>query len=361
MRIVFRVDSAPQMGGGHLSRCLTLASALKDKGAKCVFVCRDHIGSLVQHVKLAGFDLLTLPRLKDHVVDVGSYSSWVGACWQLDAEQTWQILDKYLSEPIDWIVVDHYGLDEEWERYFDAKGIKVGVIDDLVNRPHSSNFLLDQTCGRTQLEYRPLVCPNTTLLVGESYCLLRKEFFSVREKAIEKRHAISEVTKLLVSFGSTDPQAHTLKALKGLVAFAVFRNIEVLVLVGSACPYIQDIKLLTQTLPYKATLHVDCNQVAELIFEADMAIGAAGVSTWERCFLGLPTLLVKTAENQSDVVNRVISSGAALGYSGNLEDEKELESALIELDAKRACISDFALNMKIGDGFEAVVSILSEA
>ncbi|WP_305463979.1 glycosyltransferase [Photobacterium leiognathi] len=172
--------------------------------------------------------------------------------------------------------------------------------------------MLDQTCGRVEEEYKGLVFPDTTLFVGESYCLLRDEFFQLREKAISRRKQLKKVRKLLINFGSTDPKGHTLKALKGLKRYAVETDVEVLIVVGSACPFIHEIKEASKTLPYKVKLYIDSTSMAELIKDSDLAIGAAGVSTWERCFLGLPTLLVKTAENQTDVVQRVIRSGAAM-------------------------------------------------
>ncbi|MCK6263256.1 UDP-2,4-diacetamido-2,4,6-trideoxy-beta-L-altropyranose hydrolase [Vibrio sp. ZSDE26] len=358
MNVVFRVDAAPQLGGGHLSRCLTFASALKNKGARCLFVLRDHSGTLGEYVTRAGFELILLPRTPGYEVDADCYSTWIGSPWDIDSEQTYKAINDIIPSGIDWVIVDHYGLDEKWERYFYTKGIKVGVIDDLVNRPHISDFLLDQTCGRGKYEYQELVQPDTVLYVGEQYCLLRKEFFEARNRAIEKRMSFRKTQKLLVSFGSTDPKGHTLLALEGLSYFATSRDVEVVILIGSACPHLDKIEHLAELLNYKVTIHVDCDRVAELIVDSDLAIGAAGSSTWERCFLGLPTLLVKTADNQTDVVNKVISSGASVGYFQPLEDEQALGSALIELETRYVEVSGLALSLNIGNNVEVVTSTL---
>ncbi len=360
MNIVFRVDAAPSIGGGHLSRCLTLASKLKAEGARCLFVMREHSDYLGLQVHMTGFELLTLPRVNNERVDPASYISWVGAPWQTDAQQTYHALTKYLSDEIHWLVVDHYGLEAEWERYFQNRGIRVGAIDDLVNRSHCAEFILDQTCGRSSLEYSSLVEEGTKFFVGERYCLLRSEFFDARHVSLQERQLFDQIRTILVNFGSTDPTGHTISALKGLSAFATVNDVEVCVVVGSSCPFLDKIKQLTDELPYKITLHIDSTQVAQLIIEADIAIGAAGASTWERCFLGLPTLLVKTAENQTDVVSRVISSGAALGFEGSLEDQDLLSQAMSELEQQYTKISDSCFTMSIGKGVGSIVSLLSE-
>ncbi|OCH25513.1 UDP-2,4-diacetamido-2,4,6-trideoxy-beta-L-altropyranose hydrolase [Aliivibrio sp. 1S128] len=360
MNIVFRVDAAPHMGGGHLSRCLTLANGLKKKGFTSLFILRNHPNCPSHQVTHAGHSLVLLPFQNENTVDVNSYSSWVGASWDFDAEQTLKAMTEQFDHDVDWLIVDHYGLDACWEEYFLSKGIKVGVIDDLVNRTHSSLFLLDQTCGRVEEEYKGLVSPGTMLFVGESYCLLRDEFFQLRNSAISRRKQLKTVRKLLINFGSTDPTGHTLKALKGLKRYAVETDVEVLIVVGSACPFIDEIKEASESLAYKVKLYIDSTSMAELIKDSDLAIGAAGVSTWERCFLGLPTLLVKTAENQTDVVQRVIRSGAAIGYFEDLECENSLLLALKNIEKDYSNVSESALNMDIGGGLDKVITLITE-
>lgn len=360
MNIAFRVDAAPSIGGGHLSRCLTLASKLKGEGVRCLFVMREHSDYLGQQVHTAGFELITLPKANNARVDSASYISWVGAPWQTDAQQTYHALTNYLSDEVHWLIVDHYGLEAEWERYFLDRDIRVGAIDDLVNRSHCAEFILDQTCGRSSLEYSSLVEEGTKFFVGERYCLLRSEFFDVRHVSIQKRQSFHQARTILVNFGSTDPTGHTMSALKGLAEFATVNNVEVCVVVGSSCPFLDKIKQLIDELPYKIALHIDSPQMAQLITDADIAIGAAGASTWERCFLGLPTLLVKTAENQTDVINRVISSGAALGFDDSLEDQTLLSQAISELEQQYTKISDSCFTMPIGKSVGSIVSLLSE-
>jgi UDP-2,4-diacetamido-2,4,6-trideoxy-beta-L-altropyranose hydrolase len=240
-------------------------------------------------------------------------------------------------------------LDSRWENEFTNRGIKIGVIDDLVNRCHNSKFLLDQTCGRDKKEYKELVPSTAKLFVGEKFCLLRDEFVSLRHRAIEKRNNFSSVQKVLINFGSTDPTGQTLLTLKGIESYAKQKNVEVLLVIGSGCPSLEQIKSSLKSLHYKIKLYIDTDSVGKLILDSDLCIGAAGASTWERCFLGLPTLLVKTAENQADVINRVISSNAAIGYNGHLDCESSLADALVKLESKFQSVSKASLQLAIGN------------
>ncbi|KAA1152441.1 UDP-2,4-diacetamido-2,4,6-trideoxy-beta-L-altropyranose hydrolase [Pseudoalteromonas sp. FUC4] len=358
MNIAFRVDGSPHIGGGHLSRCLTIANLIKKRGGNCLFVLREHQGSLSDLVTRAGHKLELLPLQLEKNEEYGYYESWVGASWQTDSAQSLRAINKYFNSQIDWLIVDHYGLDSRWENEFTNKGIKVGVIDDLVNRCHNSNFLLDQTCGRDKKEYKELVPSTAELFLGEKFCLLRDEFFSLRVRAIEKRNSFSSVQKVLINFGSTDPTGQTLLALKGIESYAKQKNVEVLLVIGSGCPSLEQIKSTLKSLHYKIKLYIDTNSVGELILDSDLCIGAAGASTWERCFLGLPTLLVKTAENQADVINRVISCNAAIGYIGDLDCESSLANALDKLENNFEPVSKASLQLDIGNSLDVFIKYL---
>ena len=360
MNIAFRVDGSSHIGGGHLSRCITLANLIKKRGGTCLFILREHQGCLSSLVTTAGHELELLPLQLERNKDIGYYESWVGASWQTDVEESLGAIDKFFYRKIDWLIVDHYGLDSRWEDEFASKGIKVGVIDDLVNRSHNSKFLLDQTCGRDKKEYKDLVPPAADLFLGEKFCLLRDEFFSLRARAIEKRNSFSNTQKVLINFGSTDPTGQTLLALKGIESFAKQRSAEVLLVIGSGCPFLEQIKNMVKTLSYKIKLYIDTNCVGNLILRSDLCIGAAGASTWERCFLGLPTLLVKTAENQTDVINRVISSNAAVAYTGALDCKSSLAKALAKLEKNFELVSKASFHLDIGTGLDVFIKYLHD-
>lgn len=359
MKIAFRVDSGRDIGAGHLSRCITLANALKSEfNAHCIFIMRGHEGNHLSLLQLNGFDyeLLPLNFIPDYFS--GNYQEWVGDRWEHDAELTEKSIYSLIGSTADLLIVDHYGLDKKWEEHFIAKGLFVGVIDDLVNRQHSGSFLIDQTCGRKENEYRELVPSSMQLFTGENYCLLRPEFLLNREASLVARRKHTVPQTIMVNFGSTDPHNHTSRALIGLLQFALNYNAKVLVVVGSSCPHISTISDVVNNAPYECELLIDVQEMAKLMVNIDLAIGAAGATTWERCILGIPTLLLKTAENQTDVIQRVIDMGAAKAYFGE-PDSEDISKELYKMVLEYQEISKAASKLVNGNGMDEIVKFIS--
>jgi UDP-2,4-diacetamido-2,4,6-trideoxy-beta-L-altropyranose hydrolase len=358
MKIVFRVDSAPEIGAGHVTRCLTLATSLRDNEAICVFVVRNHDVKMTRMIESKGFYVIRLNKDLNKKININDYQTWIGSSWENDAKETYFEYKKIFKEKIDWIIVDHYGLDYQWENFFRRKGIKIGVIDDLANRMHSADFLLDQTFGRCKTEYNGFIDKKTNMFIGESYCLLREEFAQFKEISIQKRKNTNKIKEILVNFGSTDIQNNTVKALEGLKQYAQLNNIVVSVIIGNSCPHIADINKCADIMPYEVNVHVNCKNVAEIITRADAAIGAAGASTWERCFLGLPSILIKVAENQGEAISRVVNNGSAIEYKGCLDSGVDLANALDYLINNYIKISSSGFNMGIAKRYHEIISLI---
>lgn len=359
MKIAFRVDSGRDIGGGHLSRCVTLANALKDKfNADCFFIMRKHQGHQVSPVQKAGFSYALLPLKIIPNYFSGNYNDWIGDNVENDALSTEASINQWSETTIDFLIVDHYGLDTKWESYFVDKGLAVGIIDDLVNRRHSGVFLIDQTCGRKNIEYYDLVPSSMRLFTGENYCLLRPEFSFYRSASLIKRNTEVLFLHIMVNFGSTDPHNHTARALIGLKPFMDLHNGKVVAVVGSGCPHITTIKQIISELPYQCELLIDVELMAKLMVDIDLAIGAAGATTWERCILGIPTLLLKTAENQSDVIRRVAEKGAAIIYRGE-PDSPALSMAFIDMFMDHQQISKAASQLIDGNGMDKIINFMS--
>ena len=358
MKIAFRVDSGNFIGGGHLSRCLTIADELKKKNdTQCFFIMRNHPGNLHHKVCSLGYEFVCLPSELEMENPSSDYQDWIGTSWQADAMQSKKILEKWGFTQNDITVVDHYGLDEQWERVLIDMGVKIGIIDDLVNRRHQGIFLVDQTMGRTADEYRDLVNKDMVILAGEQYCLLRDEFSLLKGFVEARRSTISAVKKLFVNFGSTDPLNHTSRALTGISNFAEKYKMTVEIILSSSCKHLPIIRDIIATSNYECRLFVDTCDVAQLMFDADLAIGSAGTSTWERCAMGLPSIIIKTAENQSDIVNRITQSGAAIEYTGEPENS-ELSSALELLLSHYFTISENASGIVDAQGTNRVVNLI---
>ena len=185
--VVFRVDASIQIGIGHVMRCLTLAEELSKAGRECLFVSRLFAGNLVHFVRNKGFDVLTLPLPEAehvHVDGEPSHSHWRGVNWEVDAQQTKEAI---AGRVVDWLVVDHYGLWKPWEIELQAFCRNIFVIDDLADREHVCDLLLDQNAGRASKDYKKLVNNSTILLIGPRYALLRTEFSSLRDESLSRR------------------------------------------------------------------------------------------------------------------------------------------------------------------------------
>ena len=186
MHIVFRTDASLQIGTGHVMRCLTLAQALLERGAQCSFICREHPGNLIDLIRQRGFLVYALRCDQDWVVqeNTPSHAGWLGADWQADAEESKVGAAK---TAIDWLIVDHYALDRRWEHAMRAHCRHIMVIDDLADRPHDCDLLLDQNLGRNLKDYDGLLEGKAKTLIGPQYALLRHEFLALRAQSIGRR------------------------------------------------------------------------------------------------------------------------------------------------------------------------------
>ncbi len=298
MKVIFRVDASLQMGIGHVMRCLTLAKVLKENGANIEFICCKHEGNLIDKIRLNGFNVSELELTAENKVDNKLFHShWLGKTQQQDAKECISILK--LSK-VDWLIVDHYGIDEDWQKDLQAYYDKLMVIDDLTDRKHQCDVLLDQTFGREQKDYKALVPKSCELLLGSQYALLRLEFFKWRQYSINRRK-YPVFKQLLINMGGVDADNVTEQVLNELQVCKLPSDINITVVMGGSAPHIESVKARVGALPYKAEVMVDVDNMAEVIANADLAIGAAGATTWERCCLGLPTVQIIIAKNQNTI------------------------------------------------------------
>jgi UDP-2,4-diacetamido-2,4,6-trideoxy-beta-L-altropyranose hydrolase len=311
MKIVIRVDASPQIGTGHVMRCLALAEALKEKGASVEFICREHKGHLIERIQNQGFSVYTLSNTtKPGDFEYGNlhHSAWLGETQIEDADQCRPVLDNV--QP-DWLIVDHYAIDQAWQSELKGAFRKLMVIDDLSDRHHQCDLLLDQTYGRQEEDYQGLVPEYCQMLLGSQYALLRPEFALWREYSLQRR-ARPELQKLLITMGGVDSDNITGQVLHALATCELPKALEITVVMGAIAPHLAVIKAQAAAMPYKTKVKVDINNIAEIMANADLAIGAAGATTWERCCLGLPSLLVVLAENQVLIAKLIAQSNVAV-------------------------------------------------
>ena len=219
--------------------------------------------------------------------------------------------DLFYASPVqcDLFVIDNYNLDIKYERYFRTFAKKIMVIDDLANRKHDCDILLDQTFGRDASDYKTLVPENCQILVGSDYVLLRKDFRALREKALEKRARTTQIKRILISMGGSDPENHTRKALQELKNLGYKGAIDIVL--GFQPTHLDSINHYIKALSNDCMIHIDAD-MPNLTYTADLAIGAAGSSVWERCCLGLPMVLMLTANNQEKIYENLRNMHAAI-------------------------------------------------
>ncbi len=316
--MAFRVDASTEIGSGHVMRCLTLADALAETGAHCTFVMRQKPGNLAECVRGRGHSALMLSSSESAVSDMAcdeepAHAEWLGTHWERDAAET---LAALADVNLDWLVVDHYALDARWESRVAGCGRRLMVIDDLADRQHTCDLLLDQNLGRRPEDYAGLISPETKRLIGPRFALLRNEFVRVRESSLRAR-AEREPMELLVSLGGVDADNITGDVLDVLADMPEAGQWQVTVVLGAACPHAGSIHQQADAMSHKVEVVVGASNMAELMASADLAIGAAGGSAWERCCQGLPTLLVVMADNQWPGAQALEAAGAAICLGGS--------------------------------------------
>lgn len=305
MIIVIRVDSSNIIGSGHLMRCLTLAQRYRKEGYNVAFVCRDLEGNLVGLVEKQGFPLYMLPSVLQDDTLTG-YAKWLTVTQEQDAAETVALMREIGK--VDRVVVDSYAIYETWEKMVRPYANEIFVIDDLANRKHDCDILLDQNFYLNKDErYLGLVPEHCKLLLGPEYALLREEFYQAKEKMKPRD---GELHNILVFYGgadATDETSKAIDALSMLKANGNLQDVNITVVVGGSNTKRDSIANRCKQLGFKYLCQV--KHMAELMSEADLMLGAGGTTTWERCFLSLPAIVTAVAENQFQICDDCAKAG----------------------------------------------------
>lgn len=325
MKIFFRTDASVQIGTGHVMRCLTLADGLRQHRAECTFLCRPHLGNLLDLICERGHSVLPLesPERDFKTPEDLSHAAWLGTSWQSDAIQSTQVLN---GQKIDWLIVDHYALDARWERFMRSCARQIMVIDDLADRPHECDLLLDQNLGRVRQDYQPLINKRTQLLLGPKYALLRPEFSRLRGNSL-KRRIHPQLNQLLITMGGVDKDNITGQILEALRSCELPVHLKIIVVMGPNAPWLSQVRSQASTMPWSTSVVSGISNMAELMSDCDLAIGAAGGTAWERCALGLPTIVLTMAENQESGAKALHAADAILVLSNVYDLQRVLHVA----------------------------------
>lgn len=366
MEIVFRTDASLQIGSGHVMRCLTLADALRAQGAQCQFISRAHPGHLLEVIRQRGYKVNSLvapvQKAQDAIESITTtgqpaHASWLGSTWQTDAQETAAVLAGLKP---DWLVVDHYALDEPWEEALAGHYSKLMVIDDLADRPHCSDLLLDQNLGRLPQDYASLVPTNCQVLTGPRYALLRPEFAALRPYSLQRRQAQPSLRQLLVTMGGVDQTNATGQVLQVLTTCTLPPDFRICVVMGLTTPWLQNVRELAAQMPWPTEVVVNVNDMAQRMAESDLSISAAGGTSWEQCCLGLPTLMVVLAENQQPGAQAMEAAQAVRLIGAVADIATQLPLAVAELiePARQSRMSLVASAVSDGSGVEKIMNTM---
>ena len=317
MKVVFRVDASAEVGFGHLSRCINLAEVLRSRGIEVLFICRDDEAKSFLALEDRLFATVLLPMLT-----VGEPVNQ-----QEDAQQTIQALQ---GERPEWLIVDSYTLDKNWERLMRPHVAKIAVIEDLSGREHDCDLLLDQNYSKRSAASFEKFVPNTCeLLLGPRFALIGEQFRILRQL---KSKPTPELKRIFVFCGGSDPQNLTQQVIDG-ISCSELSNVAVDVVVGAQ----------NKTFDREAALKLNANieihdasgEFARIMSIADLAIGAGGTTSWERMCLGVLSIVVSIAENQISACEKLGRDGLVtyLGAQPSLKPGA-IKNAVIEAKTK---------------------------
>ena len=328
MNIVIRVDSSTLIGSGHLMRCLTLAQRHRYKGDTIHFICRDLPGNISALVEEQGFALYTLPQAEKNEIFDG-YAKWLTVSQERDVAETVKVVQSLGT--VDRLVVDHYAIDSDWEKRLRPFVKEIFVIDDLANRVHDCDYLLDQNYYvNKEFRYKGLVPEQCQLHLGPRYALLREEFYNIKKT---HQRAVGQLHNILVFYGGVDNTNETSKAIRALHSLQennALPGFNVTVLVGAGNAHQDQIAKSCTQAGFRYLCQVD--NVAEQMVKADLMLGAGGTTTWERCYLELPSIVTAVAENQFKICEDCETAGL-ISYIGRWDkvDEKEICQAIEQM------------------------------
>jgi UDP-2,4-diacetamido-2,4,6-trideoxy-beta-L-altropyranose hydrolase len=359
MNVVFRVDASSLIGTGHVMRCLTLARALRKAGARCRFICREHESNLIASLFEEKFEVIKLggtgPAQMNRAVIAAEtdYESSLGTGWQEDAKETIEAI----YEVPDLLIVDHYGIDTRWEAALRPHVQKIMAVDDLANRHHDCDILLDQNLvANFKNRYDSKVPSSCIRLLGPEFSLLQPEYFNLRFTAAPRT---GPVKRILISFGGADRANLTGLSVSAFISLGRV-DIEVDVVISRDSPCAAQIAHYASIYP-NIHVHHSLPTLAHLMLKADLAIGAAGSTSWERCCLGLPAIVVTLAENQKPIAEELERSNLArwIGDSETIT-EREVSDALVSVIGRPSLelSSRECLNVTDGCGTTRVAEVL---
>jgi UDP-2,4-diacetamido-2,4,6-trideoxy-beta-L-altropyranose hydrolase len=367
--VLFKMDASSLIGNGHLVRCLVLAEGLRQRGFRVEFLSRELPGHRCDWIEQKGFRVWRLPASPSSLdFNPADCTTWAGVAPDEDVTQT---LDLLRGQQFSWLVIDHYALAEPQHRALAELARRVLVIDDLANRKYYCDLLLDATLNRHASAYAGRIPENCRLLLGTDYALLRSEFAALRKAAQQRRSNCLVPRKLLIACGATDPENISLQLLHALDGSEWTKALEVTVVLASNAVYVSEVRRFCESRTWIRLLE-NVKDMAQLMVEQDLAVGAAGSGVWERACLGLPSLVVVTGIDQADIIRALDACSACLRATPPGMGRSEIDPTFFLIQLHKLCTSpdiysdltqkSFALcdGLGVGRVVDAIVAVSGE-
>ncbi len=366
MQVLIRTDASRTIGTGHVMRCLVLADRLAQTGASCLFVCREFEDHLAGSVEARGHRCVLLEVDPNPPSDTGysdtplAHAGWLAADWRRDAQSTIEIGETL--QGVDLAIVDHYALDYRWEARIKPHTDCLLVLDDLADRQHCADMLVDQNYGHNTSDYAGLAAGSCRVLAGAQYALLRPQFAAVRPEALTRRHHPGSDRHLLIYLGGGDTDEALGRVVEILCQARPVNLGAVTLIAGNAL----NGKRLGNVLRSKVAARIEIvervGDMAGLMLRADLAIGGGGITGWERCALGLPTLVVTLADNQKSTNRQLARDGHIFACVEPEDLNQDLMARFIDMDAATyRTISGNAATVTDGLGADRVMEAFGQA
>lgn len=305
------MDASPEIGTGHVMRCLALANEAKQRGWECIFVLRDPEDEIVKLIASCDHRVKKFVSLADGekiICNTTAHGDWLPVSQTHDANETVNVIHDLKP---DWIIVDHYAIDITWFLIVKKCIVKILVIDDLGDRDLICDLLLNQNLGASLEKYDGKLPVNCRLLLGPNFALLRSEFGEWRERSLEGR-LDRNIENILITMGGGDTENYTLQVLKEITKSKYAKNCAFTVIIGGSYPHTNTLYEFLDSSQLKVLVLTNVKNMAEIMSKTDLCIGAAGSTSWERCCMGQPTITFSIANNQIEIAKQLSQKNVAI-------------------------------------------------
>lgn len=326
MRIAFRVDSSEIIGSGHLLRSISLAKEFKKNNIESIFFSKKLSGNLNKLITDSKFKLRIVDTsINEYKVEQHDHLTWLAGSEEEDSDFC---IKEFKKNNIDMVVVDHYGITEYWEKKLSKNNIKIFVIDDFTSRKHYCNYFLNQNLG--DFKIKGLLKKKTKKFIGPKYALLSDKFHlqrSLQKKKFDK-------LRILINFGGVDKENLTYELINCLQGSQYIDDANICIVLGPGYRHEKAIIDLMNNSNFQFTVKKNPKQFSKLISESNLFIGGCGSTSWERCCLSTPSLVVSQSPNQDNIYKELIKNNIAIGidHPFNVNDIDKKIQEIIKSD-----------------------------